>query len=36
LRRESEEHMMQGRRVKFVVSGFAGHSNWSVEMTLKD
>jgi hypothetical protein len=36
LRRESEEHMMQGQRVKFVVSGFAGHSNWSVEMTLKD
>lgn len=36
LRRESEEHMIQGRRVKFVVSGFAGHSDRSVEMTVED
>jgi hypothetical protein len=36
LRRESEEHMIQGRKVKFVISGFAGHSKWSVEMTVED
>jgi hypothetical protein len=36
LRRESEEHMIQGRKVKFVISGFAGHSELSVQMTLED
>ena len=36
LRRASEEHMMQGRKVKFVLSRLAGHSEWSVEMTVED
>jgi hypothetical protein len=36
LRRESEEHMIQGRKVKFVISGFAGHSEWSLQMTVED
>jgi len=36
LRRESEEHLVQGRKVKFVISGFAGHSEWSVQMTVED
>ncbi len=36
LRRESEEHMILGRKVKFVISRFAGHSELSVQMTLED
>jgi len=34
LRRESEEHLTQGREVKFVLSGAAGPKKWSVEMKL--
>jgi hypothetical protein len=34
LRRESEEHLMQGRKVKFMLSGSAGPSKWSVEMKV--
>ena len=36
LRQESEEHIIQGRKVKFVISGFAGHSELSVQMTVED
>ena len=36
LRRESEEHMIQGQKVKFVLSGSAGHSKCSVQMTVED
>jgi len=36
LRRESEEHMIKGKKVKFLLSGFAGHSEWSVQMTVED
>jgi len=36
LRRESEEHMTEGRKVKFVLSGLAGHGEWSVGMTVED
>jgi len=36
LRRVSEEHLIQGRKVKFVLSRLAGHSEWSVEMTVED
>lgn len=35
LRRKSEEHMIQGRKVKFVLSRLAGHSEWSVEMIVE-
>jgi hypothetical protein len=34
LRRESEEHLTQGRKVKFVLSGSAGPGKWSVEMKV--
>ncbi len=34
LRRESEEHLTQGRKVRFVLSGSAGPSKWSVEMKV--
>jgi hypothetical protein len=36
LRRESEEHLTQGRRVKFVLSGSAGAGKWSVRMIVED
>jgi len=36
LRRESEEHLTQGRRVKFVLSGSAGAGKWSARMTVED
>ena len=36
LRRESEEHIIQGRKVKFVLYGSAGHSEWSVQMIVED
>ena len=36
LRRESEEHLTQGRKVKFVLSGSAGPGGWSLEMTVGD
>lgn len=36
LRRESQEHMIPGKKVKFVLSRLAGHSEWSVEMTVED
>jgi hypothetical protein len=34
LRRESEEHLTQGRKVKFVLSGSAGPGKWSLEMKV--
>ena len=34
LRRESEAHLAQGRRVKFVLSGFPGR--WNVQMAVED
>jgi hypothetical protein len=36
LRRESEEHLTQGRKVKFVLSGAAGPGRWSARMTVED
>ena len=36
LRRESEEHLTQGRKVKFVLSGSAGPGKWSSRMTVED
>jgi len=36
LRRESEEHLTQGRKVQFVLSGSAGPGKWSVKMTVED
>jgi hypothetical protein len=36
LRRESEEHLTQGRKVKFVLSGSAGPGKWSARMTVED
>ena len=36
LRRESEEHLTQGRRVKFVLSGPAAPGQWSVEMMVEN
>ena len=36
LRRESEEHLTQGRMVKFVLSGSAGAGEWSARMTVED
>jgi hypothetical protein len=36
LRRESEEHLTQGRKVRFVLSGSAGHGKWSVSMIVED
>ena len=36
LRRESEEHLTQGRKVRFILSGSAGHGKWSVKMPVED
>jgi hypothetical protein len=36
LRRESEEHMIRGKRVKFVLSGSVGGDKWSVQMIVED
>jgi hypothetical protein len=36
LRRESEEHLAQGRKVTFVLSGSADPGKWSVEMKVGD
>ena len=36
LRRESEEHLAQGRKVKFVLNGSGGPGGWSVRMTAGD
>lgn len=36
LRRESEAHLTQGRKVRFVLSGSAGPGKWSVIMTVED
>lgn len=36
LRRESEEHLTQLRKVKFVLSGSAGPGKWSARMTVED
>ncbi|MBN2099631.1 MAG: hypothetical protein JW753_08555 [Dehalococcoidia bacterium] len=36
LRRESEEHLTQGRKVKFVLSGSAGPGKWSARMVVGD
>jgi hypothetical protein len=36
LRRESEEHMTRGKRVKFVLSGSVGGDEWSVQMIVED
>ncbi len=36
LRRESEEHLTQGRKVKFLLSGSAGPGKWSARMTVED
>ena len=35
LRRESEEHLTQGRKVRFVLSRSAGHSKWSARMMVE-
>ena len=36
LRRESEEHLTQGQKVRFVLSARAGHGKWSARMTVED
>jgi len=36
LRRESEEHLTEGRKVGFVLSGSAGSGELSVQMIVKD
>ena len=36
LRRDSEEHLTQGRKVRFVLSGSAGPGKWSARMTVED
>ena len=36
LRRESEEHLTQLRKVKFVLSGSAGPGKWSAKMIVGD
>ena len=36
LRRESEAHLVQGRRVKFVLSGSAPPGRWKAEMTVEN
>jgi len=36
LRRESEEHLTRGRKVRFVLSGSTGKDKWSVEMKVGD
>jgi hypothetical protein len=36
LRRESEEHMMRGKRVKFMLSGSVGGDEWSMQMIVED
>lgn len=35
LRRESEEHLTQGRRVKFLLSGPPAPGGWKVEMVVE-
>ena len=35
LRRESEEHLTQGRKVRFLLSRSAGHSKWSARMMVE-
>ena len=32
LRRESEEHLVQGRKVKLVLSGSAGRAMWTLQV----
>jgi hypothetical protein len=34
LRRESEAHLVEGRKVKFLLSGPAGSGKWRVEMKV--
>jgi hypothetical protein len=36
LRRESEEHLTQGRKVKFVLSGSPGSGKWSARMIVEN
>jgi hypothetical protein len=36
LRRESEAHLAQGRKVKFIIDGPGGPGGWSVRMTAGD
>ncbi len=36
LRRESEEHLLRGRRVKFLLSGSPPPGQWNVEMTVEN
>ena len=36
LRKQSEAHLVQGRKVKFVLSGSASPGKWSVKMTVGD
>ena len=36
LRRESEEHLTQGRKVKFILAGSAGSGKWSARMIVED
>jgi hypothetical protein len=36
LRRESEEHLMQGRKVEFILLGSADPGGWSLEMAVAD
>ena len=36
LRRESEAHLTQGRKVKFVLSGFAGSGKWTTRMVVEN
>jgi hypothetical protein len=36
LRRESEEHMTRGKRVKFVLSASGGGDEWFVQMIVED
>ena len=36
LRRQSEEHLTQGRKVRFVLSASAEHGRWSLKMIVED
>ena len=36
LRRESEEHLTQGRKMRFVLSGSAGPGKWCARMIVED
>jgi hypothetical protein len=36
LRRESEAHLAQGRKVKFILDGAGGPGQWSVRMMASD